>query len=579
MFRKQFQQPNGYPRGMENHTWYASYAPGVPKEVPFEDRTIIEWLDRSAGLFGDRPAVSFLNARLTYTELKDQVDRFATALSGLGVKAGSKVAIHLPNLPQSVIAFYAVQRLGALAVMTNPLYVPRELLHQWNDAEVEVAVTADFLWDRIVRDLRDQLPVREYIVTSIPDYLKFPLNLLAPLKLKRMDPPSYAKVSASDGVHFMKDLIKGHEPNPPHHQGAIGDLAALQYTGGTTGVSKGAMLSQRNISYNGQQVMSWFTGVEPGHEVLLACLPYFHIFGLTVCLNWPIMAGACIVLMPNPRDIPLMVKNIAKHKVTLFPALPALFNAINQFPAIDKVDLSSVKYCFSGSAPLPEEVQRKFEAMTGAVIVEGFGLTETSPVLTANPLEGTRKIGHIGLPLPSTEVKIVDPVDGVTEMPPGKEGELIARGPQVMEGYLKMPDETANMIRNEWIYTGDLAVADEQGYLRICGRKKDMIIAGGYNIFPAELDRVLMEHEAVFEACTIGVPDPKRGETVKSFLVLEENASVTDAELEDFCRERLAPYKVPRSFEYRDDLPKSSMMKLLRRELRDQEISAQSKES
>ncbi|MDP6940638.1 MAG: long-chain fatty acid--CoA ligase [Planctomycetota bacterium] len=556
---------------MEQKVWHKSYDSGVPAEVDFQDISLIDYLDSSTARFGDRPAVKFMNCCLSYSQLKDQVDRLATALAGMGVQKGTSVAVHLPNVPQTVISFYAIQRLGAKAVMTNPLYVPREIEHQWNDASVELAITADFLWDRHLKGMRDKLPVKNYIVTSIPDYLKFPLNLLAPLKLKKMDPPSWAKVAPEAGVHFFKKIVSSSEPNPPKVKCSMDDVAALQYTGGTTGVSKGAQLTQRNISFNVQQVRPWFTGVQEGEEVLLSCLPYFHIFGLTVCMNWPISAGACMVLMPNPRDIPMMVKNITKQKVTLFPALPALFNAVNQYPGIENQDMSSVKYCFSGSAPLPEDVQRRFESMTGAIIVEGFGLTETSPVLTVNPLQGNRKIGHIGIPVPSTEVKIVDPEDGLTEMPVGSEGELIARGPQVMKGYLNMPDETANMIRNGWIYTGDLAVMDEDGYFRICGRKKDMIIAGGYNIFPDEIDRALTDHPAVSEACTIGVPDKERGETVKSFIVFESDNTASEDELEEWCRNRLAAYKVPRGWEFRDELPKSSMMKLLRKDLRAEE--------
>jgi len=562
---------------MTEHDWHSQYDEGVPGEVDFQDITLIASLDRSADRFPDRPAVKFMNATLSYKQLRDKVDRLATALHEMGVKKGTSVAVHLPNLPQTVISFFAIQRLGAAAVMTNPLYVPREIKHQWHDANVEIAITADFLWDRHLKGMRDDLPVREYIIATIPGYLKFPLNLLAPLKLKKMDPPSWAKVKLEPGLYFFRQLVDATPPRPPKVECRMDDVAALQYTGGTTGVSKGAELTIGNISYNMQQVRAWFSDVQEGEEVLLACLPYFHIFGLTVCMNWPISAGACVVLMPNPRDIPTMVKNITKQKVTLFPAVPALFNAVNQFDGIENQDLSSVKYCFSGSAPLPEDVQRRFESMTGAVIVEGFGLTETSPVLTCNPLKGTRKIGHIGIPVSSTNVKIVDPEDGITEMPRGTEGELIASGPQIMKGYLNMPDETANMIRNGWIYTGDLAVMDDDGYIRICGRKKDMIIAGGYNIFPDEIDRILTDHPAVFEACTIGIPDQKRGETVKSFVVFEPEASATEEELDAWCRERLTSYKIPRSWEFRDDLPKSSMMKLLRRVLRDEEIAKQAK--
>jgi long-chain acyl-CoA synthetase len=322
-----------------------------------------------------------------------------------------------------------------------------------------------------------------------------------------------------------------------------------------------------------QQVRAWFSGVEEGKEVLLSVLPFFHIFGLSVCMAWPMSVGAKIVLQPNPRDIPGMVKNLVKHKVSLFPALPALFNAINNYEGIDKLNLSAVKYCFSGSAPLPEDVQKKFESMTGAIIVEGFGLTETSPVVTANPLQGNRKIGHIGIPVSSTDVRIVDPEDGLKDMPVGEAGELIVQGPQVMQGYLNNPEETANMLRDGWLYTGDLATMDEEGYCKIVGRKKDMIIASGYNVYPDEIDRIITAHDAVFEACTIGIPDEKRGETVKSFIACNPGMTVTAEELDEYCRGELAAYKVPRQWEFRDELPKSAMMKLLRRTLRDEEIA------
>jgi len=497
----------------------------------------------------------------------------AHALHTMGVEHGTRVAVHLPNLPQTVISFYAIQRLGAQAVMTNPLYMPRELEHQWVDADVKVAVTADFLWERVVKDMRKDLPVHDYIIASIPEYLRFPLRQLAPFKLKRMDPPSWARVEPGPHLHFFKHMVDGSAPHPPSHPISMDDVATLQYTGGTTGVSKGAQLTQRNISANVQQISAWFTGMEPGKEVLLASLPYFHIFGLTVCLNWPVSAGATIVLQPNPRDIPLMVKNLTKERVTLLPSVPALFNAINQYPGIEKVDISSIKRCFSGSAPLPEDVQRRFEDLTGAIIVEGFGLTETSPVTHVNPLRGKRKIGHIGVPIVGTDARIVDAADPDKELGVGEEGELVVKGPQIMKGYWNMPEETAAMIRDGWLYTGDLAVMDEEGYFRIVGRKKDMIIAGGYNIYPDEIDRVLMSHPAVLEACTIGVPDEKRGETVKAFLQLKPGATVSEEELADFCRERMARYKVPKFWEFRDQLPKSSMMKLLRRVLRDEEIA------
>ncbi len=558
---------------MDPRPWHRHYEPGVPTSLHYEDVPLYGWLERAARDWGDREGLVFLNCRWTFAGLKERVDRFATALHGLGVAPGTRVAIHLPNLPQTVIAFFAVQRLGAHAVMTNPLYTPPEIEHQWNDSACSVAITADWLWAGHVRALRDRLPVKTYVVASIPEFLSFPLNLLAGLKLRRMKPPMTARWREEPGVHAFRRLLEASPPAPPAPRIAMDDAAVIQYTGGTTGVSKGAVLTHRNLSYNAQQCTAWFTGLEPGREVLLNALPMFHIFGLTVCTVWPVAGGATIVLQANPRDIPLMVKNLTRHRVTLFPAVPALFNAINDFPGIEKLDLSCVKYCFSGSAPLPEDVQQRFEKLTGAIVAEGFGLTETSPVATVNPLRGLRKIGHIGIPVPDTDAKIVDPERQERELPAGEAGELALRGPQVMQGYLNRPDETAKILRDGWLYTGDLAVMDDDGFFKIVGRKKDMILCSGFNVYPDEIDRVLIAHPKVFEACTIGVPDAKRGENVKAFVVPKPGETLTAQELDLWCRQQLASYKVPHLWEFRTELPKSSMMKLLRRVLRDEEIA------
>ena len=558
---------------MEPRIWHRSYDSGVPPDIEFEEIPLPRVLDRSARAHGDAPAVIFLNCRLTYRQLKEEVDRFATALAGLGVTRDTRVAIQLPNLPQAVIAYYATLSLGAQAVMTNPLYVEREITHQWNDAGCAVAVVADFVFEGRIRGIRHELPVKRYIIASIPEYLRFPLNLLAPIKLRKTRPPSIAKVEPDEGIRFMKTLIRTTPPDPPKVTLAMDDLALLQYTGGTTGLSKGAMLTHRNLSYNAQQVGAWFTDTTPGREVCLAALPYFHVFGMTVSMNYPVLVAAAMVLLPNPRDIPQMAKAIATHRVTLFPGVPAMFNAINNFPGVDTVDLSSVTSCFSGSAPLPTDVLERFERLTGSKIVEGFGLTETSPVTHTNPLKGTRKIGSIGVPVPGTDAKVVDLADGVTEMPTGTAGELIIKGPQVMKGYWNRPDATRDMIRDGWLYTGDIANVDPDGYFFIVGRKKDMIIAGGYNIYPDEVDRVLMGHPAVLEAATIGLPDQQRGETVKSFVVLKTGHAATTEEVIEYCRKELAAYKIPRQVEFRAELPKSAVLKILRRELREQELA------
>ena len=558
---------------MDDRVWHKFYDEGVPKEVDFEDTTLPQFLERAVERYGDRPALIFFNARLSYRQLKDQVDRLATALAEMGVGRDSRVALQMPNLPQMVIGYYAILSLGAKAVPTNPLYTPREIEHQWRDAGCSVAIVSDFIYEGRIKQIRDQLPIDHYIIASIPEYMRFPLNFLAPLKLKKQQPPLVAKVAPGPGIRFFRKLVAATEPRPPSAEIGMDDIATLLYTGGTTGLSKGAVLTHRNLSYNVQQLMSWTTKLEPGREVVLTALPLFHSYGLTVSMNFGIAMGAALVLLPNPRDIPTMIKTLAKHRVTMAPAVPAMYTAIVQFPDIKKYDLSSIKTCNSGSAPLPVEILRRFEEMTGGKITEGFGLTETSPVTHSNPIYGTRKVGSIGVPFPSTDAKIVDAEDGVTELSTGEVGELIITGPQVMQGYLNKPEETANVIRNGWLYTGDLARVDEDGFCFIEGRKKDMIICSGYNVYPDEIDRVLMDHPALLEAGTIGIPHEKRGETVKSFVVLRPGKTVTADELTDYCREYLAPYKIPRSIEFRDALPKSSVLKILRRQLREEELA------
>jgi long-chain acyl-CoA synthetase len=559
---------------MQERVWHKSYDPGVSSSIDYQDVTIPEMLRRAARTYPDSTGLVFMNARLSYAELRDEVDRLATALSQLGVGKNSRVAIQLPNLPQTVIGFFAAQVLGAQAVMTNPLYMPREIEHQWNDAGVDVAICADWLWATKVEPLRKKLPVKHYLIASIPEYLRFPLNWLAPLKLKRAKPqPLCASVQTSDTVHAFRKLIRATEPRPPKVEIAMDDAAVLQYTGGTTGVSKGAVLTQRNLSCNVQQCRGWFPQLVPGEESFLGALPFFHSFGLTVSMCLPAFVGAAMVALANPRDIDTMMATIAKNRVTVMPAVPALFNAIINHPKVKSFDLSSIKICVSGSAPLPIEVMQRFEKLTGATIVEGFGLTETSPVTHVNPLGGTRKIGCIGIPVPDTDAKVVDLDEGKTERKPGDEGELVVKGPQVMLGYWKRDDETAAMIRDGWLYTGDLAVMDEDGYFKIVGRKKDLILVGGYNVYPDEVDNVLMSHPAVLEAATIGVPRDKEGESVKSFVVFKPGQKASWDELTAHCKENMAAYKVPKLWEERQELPKSTVLKVLRRELRDEELA------
>jgi long-chain acyl-CoA synthetase len=516
---------------MKPRIWHRAHEPGIPVDMSFESLPVPEFLRRSARMFPRQTALVFENCRMTYAELDSLVDRVATALAALGVHRGSRVAIQLPNLPQTVYCYYGALRAGAQVVLTNPIYVEREIEHQWNDANIEIAIVGDWLFASKIAGIRHKLPVREYLVTGVADHLGFPLNLLAPAKLRKQG--MSADVTEGPGVRQLMRLLRHTKARPSPVALDLDDVALLQYTGGTTGFSKGAMLTHRNLSFNVQQVNQWFATLERGRETYLCCLPFFHVFGMTVSLNWPVFLGARMVLVPNPREVQKLVSNIVHHRVTIFPAVPAMFNMILNHPGIENLDLTSVKGCFSGSAPLAEDVLERFEAMTGGRIVEGFGLTETSPVTHCNPVRGKRKIGSIGVPLPGTDARIVDLETGLRDLPTGEAGELLISGPQCMRGYWNRPEETDAMLRDGWIHTGDIATMDEEGYFRIAGRKKDLIIVSGYNVYPDEIDRVLAAHPKVLESATIGVPDSRCGESVKSFVVLKPGETATSKEVRE----------------------------------------------
>jgi len=561
------------PARMEERPWHRFYDEGVAPSIDYERLALPAFLERDARKRPDANALFFLNARLTYGELQGEVTRFATALTRMGVGPDSSVAIQLPNLPQTVIAYYGALAAGARVVLTNPLYTGREIEHQWNDAECSVAVTTDFLYDQTVRPVRSKLSIEHFILASIPEYLRFPLNLLAPFKLRKSQPPKIADVPNEEGVHAFRKLLRETTPAPIEPIEDLDRIAVLQYTGGTTGVSKGAMLTHKNLSINAQQCDAWFPREDSGCQVIMTAVPLFHVFGMTTCMNWAVFCGGTMVLVPDPRDVKAIAKAIAKHRVTIFPGVPAMYNALNQLPGIEGMDISSVQGCLSGSAPIAPDVQQRFEGLTGANIVEGFGMSETSPVTHANPFHGRRKLGSIGIPLPDTDAHIVAVDDPTTVLPPGEEGELCLRGPQVMRGYWKRPDETAKTLIDGWLLTGDLGTMDEEGYFRIVGRKKDMINISGFKVFPDEVDAILVAHEAVLEAATIGVPHDERGEIVKSFVVLQPGAACSVDELRAYCREHLAAYKVPREIGFIEELPKSTVLKVLRRELREMELA------
>ncbi len=548
--------------------WLDSYPPGVPEHVEVPRGNLARLLADAARDFPHAPALHFEGRTSSYAELAEQAWRLAGALAGLGVTKGTRVGIILPNSPQVIVSFFATLRLGAVVVLNNPIYTEHELEHQLGDASVEVLICVDLLYER-VRPLRERLGIREVIVTSMLDELPALKRVLAPYTKRGRE--ASATVSRDEPVLHWRDLLRRVDDKPPEAEvDPSSDLALLQYTGGTTGLAKGVMLSHANLLANVEQVRAWFPDADPGHEVMMAVLPFFHVYGLTVCLLLGVRLRAALVLLPR-FDLSAVVSSIDHYRPTLFPGVPTMYVAINNAVAGGGHDLSSIKACLSGAAPLPREVAERFERFSGGRLVEGYGLSECSPVALANPIYGKRKAGTIGMPLPDTLARVVDPADPSQALPAGQAGELALRGPQVMVGYWSRPDETEQVLRDGWLLTGDMAVMDEEGYFSIVDRKKDLIIAGGYNVYPREVEEVLYGHPKIEEVCVVGVPDPYRGETVKAFVVLRDGERATVEEIREFAKGRLAAYKVPRSVEFRDELPKTLIGKVLRRALVEEE--------
>lgn len=560
----------------DHRPWFAAWREGVPKTLePYPEISVFSLLADATAGFPDRPALAFFGKHISYRELLTLVERFSAVLAGLGVKKGDRVGLLLPNSPQYVIAWYACQRLGAIAVGNNPLYTQRELLHQIEDSSPGVMVVLDQLWSVWEAVSRD-VSVREVVITKITDYMRFPLNVLAPIKFRKEAKHQgrpWPPVPASSRVRWWKDAMGAVGAIPPVASvDAKRDAAAFIYTGGTTGPSKGAMLSHYNLVSNVLQVSPCITGFQRGIDGVMCILPFFHSFG-TVAMNFGISQGGALVLLPR-FELRLTLKQLAKEKPSFFPGVPRLFLALNESPQTPKYDLKSVKACITGAAPLPQAVADRFHEITrGAKLVEGFGLTECSPVTHVNPFESPR-VGTIGIPLPDTDCKIVDLDDPDREMPPEQRGELCIKGPQVMMGYWNRPEATAEMIRNEWLHTGDIAIMDPDGYFRIVDRLKDMILVSGFNVYPTEVEEILYRHPKISKCSVVGLPDEKTGERVKAFVVLKESETASAEEIVAWCRDPeqgLTGYRVPREIEFRDELPETLVGKVLRRVLQEEE--------
>ncbi|MEX2620193.1 MAG: long-chain fatty acid--CoA ligase [Egibacteraceae bacterium] len=548
-----------------------SYPDDVPDTYDYPLVPFTRLLDDAAQDFPQTVAVEFLGATLTYREVLDQADRFATALRELGVEKGDRVGIILPNCPQHVVAIFAVLRLGAVVAETNPLYTESELEHQLNDAGCKVVVCLDPIYQRL-EALEGRLPTVEHIITTgIQDALPFPKNRLFPVKGKKDG--TYYKVPAGAGVHRFTELVERSSPAVVQADIDPGDdVAMLLYTGGTTGTSKGVMLTHFNLVANAFQARLWVPDIQAGRENILCVVPFFHAYGLTVCLAFGVLSAATLTLLPR-FELDMVLKAIDKRKPTLFPGLPTIYVALNTAPDVGSYDLSSIRACLSGAAPLPVEVAAQFEELTGGKVREGYGLTETGPLTHANPIYGTAKRGRIGLPVTDTVCTLVDVDDPTRPAAPGGPGELAIAGPQVMKGYWQRPEETAAVMRDGWFLTGDVAEVDDDGYFAIVDRKKDIIIAGGYNVYPRDIEEVLVAHPKVAKAVVAGIPDAYRGETVKAYIVLKPGQSAEESEIDTFVRGKLAAYKVPKAYEFRDELPETIVGKVLRRKLIEEELA------
>ena len=550
--------------------WLKFYDEGVPTEMEFPEINLYEFLDNAAKEFGGRTAIWFLKNRISYKKFKNIVDRLATGLRNLGLKKGDVVAIMLPNFPQFLFSFYGVLKAGGILTACSVLYTEHELAYQLNDSGAEIIIAHDAHLEKI-NNIKDRTRLKHVIITNVMDY--------SPMASK--NPPKIA-----GAIQFL-DLIKETKPDPPKFKtNPTEDVAILQYTGGTTGLPKGAMLTHHNLVSNCVVMNAWISSVaRRGKDTALTNLPLFHIYGMQICMNLYVYSGTTIALNPDPRDQKSLFEVIKETQPAFFPGVPTIYMRLLERDDLEDYAkyLKSIKVCNTGAAPMPPEVLKEFEERTGAVILEGYGMTETSPATHVNPFSGKRKIGSVGLALPNTEMKIVD-IDDYTKIKPmGEEGEIMIKGPQVMKGYWNKPEETAKQLKGEWLLTGDIGKLDDEGYLFIVDRKKDMINVSGFKVYPREVEDVLFEHEAIENASIIGIPDPKlkMSEKVKAYIVLKDGYQASEEmekEIKEFCRKNVAPYKVPRFIEFRKELPETFVGKVLRKDLKEIEAKRRGEE-
>ena len=551
-------------------SWLSAYPDGVRPNLEYPHKPLTCFLEESAARWPNRVATVFFGKKITYEKLAEQVGRFAAALSELGIGKGDRVALMLPNCPQAVISYYGILRVGAVVVPINPVNVERELIQQLRDVDCHVIVYLDTRHS-LIAAVREKAGIEYGIVTGLQEYMPHLAGFNYRYRQQRKG-KTFTVHPGPGVIRFHDFLARGTNAVPAVEIEPKEDLAVLQYTGGTTGTPKAAMLTHFNLVANALQIKEWFVGCDEGKEVFLAILPFFHVYGMTAVLNMAVALAATLVIHPR-FDPEWILSDIEREQITIFAGTPAMFAAINSHPNTPYRNFSSLRACVSGAAALSPDIARAFEEITGGKLVEGYGLTEASPVTHSNPLVGRRKPGSVGVALPDTECKIVSLDDGDKEMPVGVAGELIIRGPQIMKGYWNRSGETAETLRDGWLFTGDIARLDKSGYTYIVDRKKDMIISGGYNIYPQDIESVILELPQVDDVAVVGIPDHLRGETLKAYVVLKEDEFLNKEKILAHCKERLAAYKIPRLIEFRRDLPKTMVGKTLRRMLIEEEKS------
>lgn len=557
---------------MTERPWLAHYDKGVPHTIEYPKAPLFHFLEEAARKYPDRACTIFKGAVISYREMEALTNSMAAALVEMGVKKGDRVGIFMPNTPQFVIAYFGILKAGGVVVAVNPTYPVEEILTPVNDAGIEIMFTLSRFYGKL-KEVRKKSKLKKIIVTNIKETLPPLLRFLFTLAKEKKEGDRVDQLE--NGDVWMQELLKKHAgAAKPKVEILPEDTALFQYSGGTTGVPKGAVAMHKNVVANTLQMKAWFLTAEEGKEVVLMGIPLFHVYGMIAGMNFGMTIGASMVMVPNARDIKDVLENISKFKTTLFPGVPLLYNAINNHPDVKagKYDLSSIKACISGSAALMRETKEEFERLTGGKVFEGYGMSETPTATHCNPLIGVNKTGSIGMPLPDVDIKIINLDDGETEMPQGEIGEIVVNAPQVMKGYHNMPTETANSLRQlkdgkTWLFTGDIARMDEDGYFYIVDRKKELIKPGGFQVWPREVEEAISAHPKVLEVGVGGIPDPKSGETVKAWVVVKPGETLTEDEVKAFCKERLAPYKVPRHVEFRTELPKTTVGKILRREL------------